>query len=115
MGSTGRVTKCAGVSVAVVTAEKYGLGLRQIRILTRENTACREARRNMRWPIPPIYSLCTTTSFLPRGHKGHAFPPHHHYDQLKQKAQVEEYQNERSFKVTNNTKIVHANYKLQEV
>ena len=32
----------------------------------------------MRWPIPPIYSLCTTTSFLPRGHKGHD-PVHHHH------------------------------------
>ena len=75
---------CGRVSVAVVTAQKYGLGLRQIRILTRENTACR-ARRNMRWPIPPIYSLCTTTSFLSRGHKGpHAFSHHHHhFDQLK--------------------------------
>ena len=37
-------------------------------------------QRNMRCPIPPIYSLCTTTtSFLPRGHKGHASTHHQHF------------------------------------
>ena len=56
-GTTRRVTKCAGVSVAVVTAGKYGLGLRQIRILMRENTACREAEKYALANTPNIFIM----------------------------------------------------------
>ena len=56
-GTTRGVTKCAGVSVAVVTAGKYGLGLRQIRILTRENTACRDAEKYALANTPNIFIM----------------------------------------------------------